>query len=294
MQLRSLSIAVPTKGIGNNGRGCPNNCAFCVSALDDETYPDLISGDSIRAENEYVKKLEFCSERNFESMVITGTGEPLMNMGFIIKLSRWNNSISRKFKWIDVQTSGVTLTKEKLDALRDIVGVTGISLSLSSIFNDDLNANTNEIPNALRFNIQQLCSLIKSSGFNLRLSLNMWSHYNYLKTFDDIFNRARDLGANQITFRILYQSKDLTLPQNIWIKDHPFKGESYLKEHIETYGEPLEPVSFGAMRYNVDGISTILDTDCMSTTVKDELRYLVLRQNCKLYTKWSTSGSLLF
>lgn len=294
MQLRSLSIAVPTKGKGRNGRGCPNNCAFCVSGMDDSHYPDRVSDCSdIIAERDYLKRMEFCTERNFEAMVLTGTGEPLLNMPFIQHLGELNGRLSRSFKWIDLQTSGVTLNEEKLRILQYSVGVTGISLSLSSIFDSAINAEINGIPNGMDFEIDKLCHTIKSYGFNLRLSLNLWYYYQGV-AIGRIFKKAQELGADQITFRLLYQSGNPELPQNKWIAEHQYCEKDKLDKFIRENGTPLEPVSFGAMRYNVQGISTILDDDCMSKKVNDEVRYLVLRPNCRLYTKWSTPGSLLF
>ena len=67
-----------------------------------------------------------------------------------------------------------------------------------------------------------------------------------------------------------------------------------IKNYIREYGRPLEVLAFGQTRYDVDGISTVLDDDCMSTQVKPELKYLILRPNCKLYTKWDSTASLLF
>lgn len=294
MQLRSLSIAVPTNGRGKNGKGCPNNCAFCVSALNEAVYPNLVEKDDLLYEREYLNRLNFCIERNFEAMVITGTGEPLLNIPFLQRLAHWNKETLRPFKWIDLQTSGILLgNTKKLNFLRNSLGVTGISLSLSSIFSSEINCKVNGIQECLAFDIEDLCQKIKKTGFNLRLSLNLWCHYDNI-AFSKIFNQAKKLGANQITFRMLYTSGNLDLPQNQWIQQNRFGSKQALDSYIKEKGTALEPVSFGAMRYDVNGISTILDNDCMSTAIQEEVRYLVLRPDCRLYTKWNTPGSLLF
>jgi hypothetical protein len=41
-------------------------------------------------------------------------------------------------------------------------------------------------------------------------------------------------------------------------------------------------------------MSVVVDDDCMSTEVKEDVKYLILQPNCKLYTKWDDEGSLLF
>lgn len=67
-----------------------------------------------------------------------------------------------------------------------------------------------------------------------------------------------------------------------------------LNQYIR-HGRPLEPLPFGAMRYSVQGMSTVLDSDCMSEESETSvIRYLVLREDCHLYTKWDDQGSFLF
>lgn len=41
-------------------------------------------------------------------------------------------------------------------------------------------------------------------------------------------------------------------------------------------------------------MSTVLDEDCMSEEAKESVKYLILRPNCKLYSKWDDKGSLVF
>ena len=67
-----------------------------------------------------------------------------------------NNQIKNPFIWIELQTSGVTLNDEKLRWLRNKVGVSTISLSLSSIFCSDKNAEYNGTPEKLKVDIDKL------------------------------------------------------------------------------------------------------------------------------------------
>ena len=80
-------------------------------------------------------------------------------------------------------------------------------------------------------------------------------------TPEQIFNQSLKLGANQLTFRILYSVDN---PKNgderkinEWIHDWKC-SDSYMNEirdFIKTDGKPLERLSFGAIRYSVNGIS---------------------------------------
>jgi hypothetical protein len=64
---------------------------------------------------------------------------------------------------------------------------------------------------------------------------------------------------------------------------------------VEHNSTKLERLPFRAFKYDVNGISTVIDDDCMATDFNNEsLRYLILRENCKLYSKWDTKGSLVF
>ena len=44
------------------------------------------------------------------------------------------------------------------------------------------------------------------------------------------------------------------------------------------------------------GISTVLDDDCMSKNNTNDgvIRYLILREDGKLYSQWDDKGSLIF
>mgnify|MGYP005843412489 CR=1 FL=1 len=74
------------------------------------------------------------------------------------------------------------------------------------------------------------------------------------------------LSTDQITFRKLYMSgKDA--PQDTWIREHSvWEGFwSGLGAWVQTHRRRLERLPYGALLYLVNGISTVIDDDCMST-----------------------------
>ena len=298
IEVQSLSICVPS--------GCPNNCKFCVSRMHASPYTNQIE-KNVRFfdlyERDYMRRLQFARDNGCNTVILTGDGEPLLNRSFLKSFAHWNSSISSPFRWIELQTSGVTLDDEALRFLRNTVGVSTISLSLSNIFDSDSNANMNGTPDKLRVDIDRLCSEIKNYDFNLRLSLNMTDAYEKRfygvpveLTVEMILERAKKLEANQVTFRKLYVSGDREIPQNKWIAEHAASDDLLvaLRIYIREKGRVLEQLPFGAIRYSIDGISVVSDDDCMSEEVKPVMKYLVLRPNCKIYTKWDDTGSLLF
>lgn len=289
MQIQSLSVDVPAK--------CPNNCYFCVAKMNQEDYANQIE-KNLRFrqlyKDDYKKRLLFARDNGCNTVILTGNGEPLMNRTFLEDFGEWNNNLPLAFRWIELQTSGVMLGDEKLRFLRNSVGVSTISLSISDIFSSKNNAEYNRTPDKLVVDIEVLCKEIKRYDFNLRLSLNMTDFYNE-RSAEDIFNRSKLLGADQITFRKLYLSKDET-PQNEWIEKHRCDESVLLSidEYIRKNGRALEKLSFGAIRYSVNEMSVVLDDDCMSEAVKDTMKFMILRPNAKLYSKWDDKGSLIF
>lgn len=296
MNIQSLSIVVPTEK-------CVNNCAFCVSRQHTEEYGEnrMKPGrsDFHRAYRDYQKRLAFARDNGCNVVMLTGDGEPTQDKTFLTLFARLNESLDKPFRHISIQTAGAFLDEAFLTFLRDDVGVNTISLSLSSLDNE-INAAYTGHPGA-PIDIAYLCSLIKKMGFNLRLSLNMTDAMALEFTDENgiiypyvIFDKATALGADQVTFRVLYADGDA--PQAKWIASHCADSSaiSQIKSYIRENGRPLERLAFGQIRYDVHGLSTVLDDDCMSTELKEDLKYLILRPNCKLYTKWDSTGSLLF
>ena len=294
MQIQSLSIVVPTEK-------CVNDCAFCVSKQHSEDYGEnrmaFNNPEIHKAIEDYKKRLAYARDNNCNAVMLTGDAEPTQNRAFLTLFGLLNESLSKPFRHISIQTAGAFLDQNYIEFLRDHVGVNTVSLSISS-FIYDINAEYTRAK--ARINIQNLCAKIKEAGLNLRISLNMTDHIYGDEQPDPatIFKYVNHyLGADQITFRVLYSDQsNPDCPQNQWIKEHTATPEyiESIKNYIREHGRPLEILAFGQTRYDVDGISTVLDDDCMSMQAKAELKYLVLRPNCKLYTKWDSTASLLF
>lgn len=291
MQIQSLSIDVPAK--------CTNKCSFCVACMHHEDYTNQIEKNRRFTElysKDYKKRLMFARDNGCNTIILTGNGEPLLNQTFLEKFSLWNESLPSPFKWIEIQTSGTLLNDEYLRFLRNTVGVNTISLSLSSVFSSKDNAFYNQTIEGYAINIDSLCKEIKRYDFNLRLSLNMTDFYNSVSP-GEIFKRASELDADQVTLRILYESdKTIENDQNKWIKEHRCSSRKIqeINEYIKKNGVPLEILPFGAVKYSLASMGVVLDDDCMSMELKETVKYLILRPNAKLYSKWDDKNSLIF
>lgn len=289
MKIQSLSIVVPNKK-------CVNNCKFCVSRMRKDIYPNLMDksypGYYTTSKKEYIKRLAFARDNGCNTVMLTGETEPQQNRSFLSLFSIMNNELNSPFRWIEMQTTGVILDEDYLNFLKEKVEISTISLSVSSP-NIYENAEMHQTPNSVIVDYYLLAKRIKNLGFNLRMSVNMTNTWEKCFTPSELLDLFH--FADQVTFRKLYVSNNDT-PQNEWIKANR-ADESYIDDiydYILNNGKPLEVLEFGQTRYSVKGLSVVIDDDCMARESKSSLKYLVLRPNCKLYTKWDDKASLLF
>ena len=326
MNIQSLSVVVPT----NNK--CVNKCKFCVSRTHTNPYRDKISsvvkqnsdeiataqhlyleGDltaeqaitlafNVEAKStmeykDYFNRLQFARDNGCNVVVLTGTGEPIQNPKFLDFFSEINATLTTPFKSIEMQTTGVLLDEESISHLRQI-GVTTISLSISNIFDNDRNLELIGCHDTLRFKLIDIIELIKKYDFNLRLSLNLVNDYDSYSV-EDVIKKCEELGADQVTFRKLYKS-DKNNEIDKWIEDNHVSNNFYSKlvKYVKDNGKFLGVLPFGPSIYNVSEMSMVVDQDCMSEEIKDKdkdtYKYLILRENCRVYTNWSTKASLVF
>lgn len=286
---QSLSVVVPNKK-------CINNCAFCVSKMHAEDYKNQMDGNLPFYDlylKDYMKRLEYARDNGVNTVMLTGNSEPQQNRRFLVDFGMMMQLMERPFRNIEMQTTGWGLDRNYLRFLRNHVGINTISLSISSM-NIAKNAEIIGFPNNGILDLEALCSLIKEYDFNLRLSLNLNKEFvGSWNTPADIMSGCKRVGADQVTLRVLYASGDNEQAQ--WIKENGMEPGKVLelKQHIQSYPK-LGILPYGAVMYDVRGMSVVLDDDCMSKNVKEEQKYLILRENCKLYTKWDTKASLVF
>lgn len=298
MNIQSLSIVVPTKN------KCVNKCKFCVSRTHTNPYVDKISpiikewneGNDFIHESiefkDYYNRLQFARDNGCNVVVLTGTGEPIQNPIFLEFFTEVNSKLNTPFKSIELQTTGVLLDEESISRLRNI-GVTTISFSISNIFDSDRNLELIGCHDRLKFNVFEIIKLVKKYDFNLRLSLNLVNDYDKYSVEDTIL-RCKELGADQVTFRKLYKS-ELDGDIDKWIEENASQDfYNRLVEYVKDKGEFLGHLPFGPSIYNIDDISMVVDDDCMSEQAKDTYKYLILRENAKLYFRWDTKSSLIF
>ncbi len=290
MKIQSLSIAVP-------GRTCINNCKFCVSRMHCGEYLNCIDTANASfpvAVNEYLARLNYARDNGCNAVMLTGNCEPQQNRNFLKTLGFIFRMMENPFRQIEIQTTGTLLDEEYLQFLRDWVNVTTISVSVSS-FNDDINNSIIGTPKNGYIHLGQLTHNIKKLGFTLRLSINLTNAFvNYHP--EDIFSFAKSYGADQITLRKMYSDNSGT-PQSNWVQCNTDEINYDLYDLYFTTRENkiLRRLEYGQYVYDINGLSVVYDNDCMAKKVHtDELKYLILRPDCKLYSQWDSKASLIF
>lgn len=293
---QSLSICVP-------GKRCVNRCKFCVSCMHAATYKNQMDENLPFYDlyyEDYVRRMIFSKENDANTMMITGDIEPLQNRKFLQILGITNRYVlpqkgSSAFNWIEIQTSAVGFDEGYARFLRNTVGVSVFSFSLSS-FDNKKNAEIVAMPKGKEVDISKVCAIVDKYDFTLRLSLNMSKEMirsvggsTYREIFDNIFDKALKLGAEQITFRKFYATGDNE--QSRWISKNTLNEKFFrlLNRYVKTKGELIGKLPYGYDQYSVNGISVVVDEDCMNEekAEKEASKYFVLRPDCKLYDGWN-------
>ena len=283
MNIQSLSIVVPT-------RTCWNHCAFCVSRMHNEDYGDNLNFDTIP--EGYIDRMEFVREEGCNSMIITGTAEPQQNLPFIYKMLKANRQMRKPFYNIAIQTTGSGLTPIDIQNLAE-AGVTTLALSVNAL-NDIQNWDITNTPGNKRLmTIQQLIEEAKHHNMNIRVCLNLTDAFNRF-TPQFFFGWANSHNIDQLTFRKIYKSgkgKEAN-----WVANHEYPERKFkaIMDYVTEYGTPIARLPYGYIQYSIRGISTVVDTNCMSKNNIDEMKYAILRPNGHLYSRWDDKGSLIF
>lgn len=284
MNIQSLSIVVPT----NN---CWNDCAFCVSKMHHETYGrSIINNDDIP--QSYLNRIQFVRDEGCNSMILTGTAEPQQNLPFIYKLLTYNSNMRLPFYNITIQTTASGLYPEDIENLATM-GVTTFALSMSS-FSELAHWEITHTPkNKQTISFGNLFDAVKRNNMNLRVCFNLTDEFiNVSPSY--YFDWAEECGVDQVTFRKIYADGKNEKADWVWAHEFPNEKFKAIKIYVKYEGTPINTLPYGFIQYDVKGISTVIDDDCMSKDNIEEMKYAILRPNGHLYSRWDSKGSLIF
>lgn len=299
MNIQSLSVCVPALK-------CINDCKFCCSKMHTSDYEDRFS--DLNTFSDYIKdlrkRMEYARQNGCNTCMLTGNNEPQQNKEFLKVFSQVNESLDNPFLNIEIQTSGAFVTPYMLEFLKNSIGVTTVAISVACL--DDDEKNIELTGNADKnLNLKNLCKEIKKRNMNLRICLNMndyilnnYTNKDKKSKRERIIDICKELEADQITFRALW-SPDKYSVQGRWINDNvterTYSLIESLKEDIKKNGKYLDTLEYGSDRYDYYDFSVVIDEDSMSKGEnKQAVKYLILRPNGHLYSKWDSKASLIF
>lgn len=287
MNIQSLSIVVPTGY-------CWNHCPYCVSRTHCENYGDFSKRlvDDIITPN-YMNRIKFVRDQGCNTMMITGTAEPQQNLPFIHRLLYLNSHLPQPFYNVEFQTTGSGMTEGDIEDLASL-GVTTLALSISS-FDADRNAEIIHMPENKKNSYYDLIEWAHEENMNVRACLNLTDEFN--RYFPEQYTKwARGYGIEQLTFRKMYYSNMPFCDERTWTANHHLDDTKFyqIKAFIERAGKEVAILPYGFRQYDVQGVSVVIDDDCMSKDNIANFKYAILRPNGKLYSQWDLKGSLIF
>lgn len=294
MNIQSLSVCVPAKK-------CINDCKFCCSKMHAADHEDRFSDICRYASytEDMRKRMEYARQNGCNTCMLTGNNEPQQNKEFLRVFGEVNRSLQMPFLNIEMQTSGAFIDGEFLDFFKNSVGVTTIAVSVACLDDDEKNRETIQTKDR-ELSLKQLCREIKKRDMNLRICLNMNDEIlvRHPLSPEQIVRLCGELGADQITFRALW-APDAETEQGRWIAEHVTAVTTDLiaamKADIKKNGTYLDTLEYGADRYDHHGFSVVVDEDSMAKgPQKNAVKYLILRPNGHLYSKWDSKASLIF
>lgn len=249
----NLQITVPY-------RTCPFKCPFCIANNPNTLgkYENLYVSDKkayFEALDTTIKQLYLGNYFKPITIVITGDTEPTLNE---VWLQEVVNHIRSKHEIaiasVELQTANITWVdkyfKSEIPMLFDVIGL--------SIYNEQQieYAMESELYRQDKHTFVRPTIILNSAIYEARLGVVSWHSLSKYK---------------QVTFKVLQDSDN---PQiQAWIERNKFKD----------YQMRLLDHDIAKLVY--EGVSVKLDRDCMDT--KGGQRYVIFRENGKLYKDWS-------
>ena len=269
----SLQITVPA--------GCMNDCGFCVYRQHATKFKTEWKSNHDKWRKEIGRRFKFAADR-VEAVMITSHGEPTLNMKYIEDIMDILNRIAPWLAQVEIQTSGVGLTEEKLDLPYEL-GVRVISLSIPALDREKILEIMRE-PAKYDYDPIRLSGLIRSKGFTLRLSIAMTEWFDDY-SLDDILNQLESpWQPDQVSFKKLLGGDNMASRRYDELAEE-FRNREYTQ---------LELLPLGVWKYDAHGIGIVWNDDCMVSEEQKQPRYLILQPDGRLYTRWDTKATVIF
>ncbi len=277
MKVNCLSISIPNMG-------CDKNCPYCISKI-----TGYINSNQYLFEKNMYKVKEFVKNIGCTSILLTGKGEPLMNLDCVNYCLSYFNDFP-----VELQTNGKILYKSFEFGVSDFIrGLSNNGLNVIAFSIDD----EKDI-----FKYSDMFKYIKDLGIVVRVTVIVHKGLK-LYSVDEWVRICKENNIDQLSFR------NLTVPFNNceseqvkdtikWIYDNTYATyyEALKEQLIKIYkNNIIRKLSFGATIYDCHGISvTLFDYCIQENNNDDDIRSLIYMEDGHLYTSWNSKASIIF
>lgn len=274
MKATNLSISIPNYG-------CKKNCPYCISKMTGYVQKDLrLFYRNIQKVKSIAKQAEVSSISFTSKGEITGNKESIKVFGEIA--SHFTDEFA-----CEIQTNGDDLTKDMINFFYH----TGIDIIAISIDNfDSINI------------LKPIFDSINSYGLTIRLTVNLLPEtYNHQPA--EYFQKCKDYNIHQISFRSITTPNfaevvDTKIGKKTyeWIEENvdKEKTKNFIHDYtnyIHEHGRDVRHLPYGAVLYDVNGISTTHFEYCIQDGDSgDDIRSLIYYEDGHLATTWYGSN----
>jgi MoaA/NifB/PqqE/SkfB family radical SAM enzyme len=295
MKFQTLSVVTGTQI-------CNASCPFCVSKMTSLEYVERTT-TPINYRN-FRKTLKLAEIGGVSTVIMTGKGEPFLYPSQI--LDYLYSMKDSNFPFIEIQTNGELLTKEKIgvsnvdDLLKEMYDRGVTSILLSNVGPDpELNRQIYFPSKKAYYNMGKLVDRIQKAGINVRLTtIGIKGGVDSVENLDQLVEWAKFLGVKQLTWRPVNEPGEGNTSDGdvtAWVKQHYIDPETtrLIHQHVSLKGTMLYKLVHGAAVYDYKGMNLCL-TNCLTRDPnEDTIRQLIFFPDGGLYTDWAMKGSVL-
>jgi len=214
------------------------------------------------------------------SVLVTGKGEPCLNMDLVLRFIREFNKYP-----IELQTNGIFLNKNK----HHLIDMWNYGLDIVAVSVDEISQIRD---------FHSLFKGIRDLGMTVRLCLNVTKKVNPSLAFNALVTLCRNNYVDQLLLRNITKPKFAKESgYTKWI-DMNTSQQQYdtlvgqMNAYLKKFGRPLRKTAFGMEIWEYRGLSITKSSYCIQDSNHDaDIRSLIFMEDGHLYTNWDTQAS---
>jgi len=268
MKAANLTISVPYKG-------CDKNCPYCVSQM-----TGMVKSNPSLMMRNLPKVQTLANHAQVSSVLITGKGEPCLNMDATLRFIREFNKYP-----VELQTNGIYLDENRY--------------YLTEFYNfglDILAVSIDEIRQIREYS--GLFKTTKDLGMTTRLCLNVTKKIPSNIAFNGLVTLCKNNHVDQLLLRNITKPKFARESgYTKWIDMNTSQIQydtlvAQMEKFLEKFGRLLRRTAFGMEIWEYRGLSITKSSYCIQDANHDaDIRSLIFREDGHLYTNWDTKAS---